>query len=77
MFDKDCKTCALLKDLLDEERGKSAALQRELLSLVKARLYQPTVVQASNDSDYYGVDDEMVEYNEFGDKVIVKPNEEQ
>ena len=77
MFDKGCKTCALLITLLDEERGKSAALQQELLSLVKAKLHSAPVVQFANDSDYYGVDDEMVEYNEFGDKVIVKPNEEQ
>lgn len=73
----ECKHCQLLKNLLDDERVRNHELQTQLLMFVRANLHKPVTVAMADESEYYGVDDDMVEYNEFGDKIVVKADAKQ
>lgn len=48
------------------------SLHTELVALVKNHLHKPVVFQSGADSEYYGVDDEFVNHNEFGEKIVTK-----
>jgi len=67
-----CENCQILSKLLQDVTDTNAKLHEELVSLVKSHLHKPVFFQSGDDAEYYGVDDEMVAYNEFGEKVIVK-----
>ena len=63
----DCQKCSLLKEVLEYEREKNRQLLDRLLGPSQA-----SVPKGFDPKDYYGGgNDEMIEYDEYGQKIIV------
>lgn len=75
-----CEKCLALESALAFERARNKDLMDRLMALADARAYQAVKFDytASDASNYYGGDDDMTEMrNEFGEKILVKVNNDE
>jgi hypothetical protein len=70
----DCKSCELLKNENSFLREQVKALQDRLMALADTNAYKAvTAKPLENNSAYFGGgDDDVISYNEYGERIIVK-----
>lgn len=69
----NCDKCEIYKAEVAYLREMNKSLQDRLMALADAKAYGAvSTVFEGNPKEYYGTDDEVIEYNEYGQKVTVK-----
>ena len=71
---KNCDVRLLLQEALEVERTRNKELQDKLVAMANPVAYHSLNNQGSDNDpdDYYGVGpEEFVDFNEFGEKIIV------
>lgn len=70
----NCDKCEILKAEVAYLRQLNTTLTDRLVALADAKAYGAvTTVFEGDPKDYYGAGDEVVTYNDYGEKVMVKP----
>ena len=70
----DCKSCELLKNENSFLREQVKALQDRLMALADTSAFRAVTNKPveMNSAYFGGGDDDMIAYNEYGERVIVK-----
>lgn len=74
-----CEKCPSLESALAFERERNKDLMDRLMALADTRAFQAVKFdyQPGNSTDYYGGGDDLTEAkNEFGERVLIKANNE-
>jgi hypothetical protein len=69
-----CKKCEIYKAEVAYLREMNKSLQDRLMALADAKAYGAVSAPlfTEDPKGYFGTDDEVVEYNEYGQKITVK-----
>ena len=67
-----CKECQILKDEIAYLREQNKSLQDRLIALTDLRAYGAVTAPATEDKDFYGFEDPVFDYDDYGQKIIVK-----
>lgn len=71
-----CQKCEALEAEIAFLRDTNSKLIDRLVAMANPIAYQAVNPQAFDPKDYYGNEyDEMIEFDEFGQKVIAKPQQ--
>jgi len=69
----ECKSCATLQDEVKHLRETNQKLTDQLVAIASPYAYHAINQAPYDPKDYYGSDfDEMIEYDDYGQKIIVR-----